>query len=173
LKGLTQGKLAELSGVSQSLIARIEKGSVNPSISMVRTILSILYEHVHEIKEVTAYEICRKELVDIFIDSLISQAIDIMNLRGISQLPVKDSSGLIVGSITEKALMAYLVKSGKITEKIGKVTGVPFPLIRSDAKLKTIKELLNKHSALLVEKEHEIVGIITNSDLLRYFKETA
>jgi len=67
--------------------------------------------------------------------------------------------------------MAYLINSGKegLTDKVGKVTSA----IRSDAKLKAIKELLNKHSALLVEKDHEIVGIITNSDLLRYFKETA
>ncbi len=42
-KGYTQSQLAELSGVSQALIARIEKESINPRLSTVRTILAVLY----------------------------------------------------------------------------------------------------------------------------------
>ncbi|MFX1490957.1 MAG: helix-turn-helix domain-containing protein, partial [Promethearchaeota archaeon] len=37
--GLTQSELAERVGISQSLVARIEKGQVNPSVSTLKRIL--------------------------------------------------------------------------------------------------------------------------------------
>jgi len=40
--GLTQSKLAILAGVSQSIIAKIESGSVDPSYSVVARILAAL-----------------------------------------------------------------------------------------------------------------------------------
>ena len=40
--GLTQAELANSVGISQSLVARIEKGQVNPSISTLKRILKVI-----------------------------------------------------------------------------------------------------------------------------------
>ena len=40
--GLTQAELADSVGISQSLVARIEKGQVNPSISTLKRILKVI-----------------------------------------------------------------------------------------------------------------------------------
>ncbi|TRO55262.1 helix-turn-helix domain-containing protein, partial [Candidatus Bathyarchaeota archaeon] len=42
--GLTQSELAERVGISQSLVARIEKGQVNPSVSTLKRILNVIEE---------------------------------------------------------------------------------------------------------------------------------
>lgn len=45
-RGMTQARLAELSGVSQSTIAQIEKGKKDPSISTLKKIAAALEVHL-------------------------------------------------------------------------------------------------------------------------------
>jgi predicted transcriptional regulator len=45
LLGLTQSQLASLSGVSQSLIAKIEAGRVDPSYNRAKKIFEVLESH--------------------------------------------------------------------------------------------------------------------------------
>ena len=41
-RGISQGKLAELAGISQSQVARMETGTVNPRMGTVEKVLSAL-----------------------------------------------------------------------------------------------------------------------------------
>ena len=101
-KKMTQKALAELTGVSQSLIARIENGSVNPRLSTVRTILAVLYGEEKGDHEINAADLCTKNPLLIQKTKSITNAIDIMSAKGISQIPVIDSDKNIIGSISEK-----------------------------------------------------------------------
>jgi predicted transcriptional regulator len=47
--GLTQGQLAKIAGVSQSFIAKIESGKIDPSYSKVKTIFDVLDLSLEEI----------------------------------------------------------------------------------------------------------------------------
>ncbi|MFX1508658.1 MAG: multiprotein-bridging factor 1 family protein, partial [Promethearchaeota archaeon] len=54
--GLTQAELAQRVGISQSMIAKIENGTLNPSYNVVRRIYQILYSIEHR-NQTKAYEI--------------------------------------------------------------------------------------------------------------------
>ena len=108
--GITQQQLARMAGVSQSLVAKIEAGSVDAAYSKVTAIVGAL-ERVSLGKEKAARDImhpgteCAKPS-----DTLHSVAL-LMRKKSISQLPVVEC-GAAVGSISEQAMLASLV-SGK------------------------------------------------------------
>ena len=54
--GLTQAELAQRVGISQSMIAKIESGALNPSYSVVRRIYHTLYSIEHK-NQTKAHEI--------------------------------------------------------------------------------------------------------------------
>ncbi len=72
--GLTQSELAKKSGVSQSLIAKIEAGKVDPSYSKVRQIFNFL-ENLHKERELKAGDVMHSSIISIAPDSDIKSAI--------------------------------------------------------------------------------------------------
>src|SRR5713101_7020668 len=98
--GLTQSKLALLAGVSQSIIAKIESGSVDPSYSVVARIMGAL-DRTGITPFLRVSQLMSRPVVSISKMSLVRDAVDLMRKRGYSQLPVFDGSRCI-GSISEK-----------------------------------------------------------------------
>ncbi|MHA1713783.1 MAG: CBS domain-containing protein [Candidatus Ranarchaeia archaeon] len=172
-KNYTQTQLAELSGVSQSLIARIENGTVNPRISTLNSILSVLYGDEHEPQKVLASDIATRNLIIITTKATVNDAIKTMNKHSISQLPVVSESGAFVGSVTEKKLIIYLSQQGSngLQEKMETIMDPPFPRIMAKTTLREIERLLVDNTALLVEERRNVIGIITKSDLLQFFQK--
>ena len=84
---LNQKELAKKSGVSQSLIAKIESGKVEPTFSKAQQIFAAL-EDLREKKEVKAYEVMNKKVLSISMDDYVKKIITIMKQQGISQVPV-------------------------------------------------------------------------------------
>ena len=61
--GLSQTELANIAGVSQSLITKIERGKIEPSYTLVKKIFSVLDEKLAQIhKEIIAKDICTKKI---------------------------------------------------------------------------------------------------------------
>ncbi|MGC8948905.1 MAG: helix-turn-helix domain-containing protein, partial [Thermoprotei archaeon] len=115
--GLTQRELAKLSGVSQSLIAKIESGKIIPSYSKVKIIfdtLENLEEKVFKVN-IKAGDIMNKKVVGVKSNDKVIKASQIMLKHGFSQLPVF-SKGRLVGSISEKDIMNILSKGLKMEE---------------------------------------------------------
>ena len=81
-------------GVSQSLIARIEKGTVDPAFSKVEKIFSVLQKEHHE-SDVTAGQIMSKTILSISPLRSLSSAVNVMKRKNISQMPVK-KDGVVV-----------------------------------------------------------------------------
>ena len=76
---LTQQELAKLSGVSQSLIAKIERGKIEPSYSIAKRIFATLDERISKKqKKIVAKNICSKELVFTKSNDSIAKAINLM-----------------------------------------------------------------------------------------------
>jgi predicted transcriptional regulator len=175
--GYTQIQLAELTGLSQSLIARIENRSVNPRLSTLKKIVNVLNINTDNQSNegITAREIISNNLViHIHPETTASEAIDLMEKDGISQFPVidPDDPAKIVGSINEKNLMLHLTKMGKagLVIQISEIMGKPFLEIEESTSFEKLKLLLSTNSALIVKKDENIVGIITKADLLRFYK---
>ncbi|RLF97907.1 MAG: XRE family transcriptional regulator, partial [Candidatus Wolframiiraptor sp.] len=108
--GLTQAEVAKLSGVSQSLISKIEQGKINPSYEAVKRILqAIELVRAERGRGLTAADICTRKVISIDASDPLGKAIALMKKHGISQLPVLDR-GRVVGTISESTIVKKLEK---------------------------------------------------------------
>jgi predicted transcriptional regulator len=167
--GLKQSELAKAAGVSQSLIAKLEAGTIDSSYTKVKTIFDVL-ERLEFKTKVQAEKIIQSEVVSIQKNEPVSEVVTIMKEHGYSQIPVFDGKQS-VGSISEKAILRQIL-AGKDLEDISKlptekIMEEAFPQISEDAPLSLITSLLQTYSAVLVSKKGVVVGIITKADLLR------
>lgn len=163
--GITQQQLAFRVGVSQAHIAKIENEKVNPTLSTVNKIMSVLKES----KGVKCESIMKRDIISIRPNENVSKAVKQMVDFQISQLPVIEK-GLCWGSLTEKEIMKNMDKNFKKT-LVREIMGKPFPIIGVEEDLEIVKALLEHTSAVLVSEKEKIVGIITKSDLLNLKKE--
>jgi len=169
LLGLTQNELAKLSGVSQSLIAKLESGKVEPSYTKVKKIFETLNKL--EVKnKIKADRINYNKVVSVQADELVSQAVVLMKKYGFSQLPVLNRKQ-VVGSISEKTILNQILE-GKFLNQISKlqireVMEESLPQVNEDAPLSLISSLLQVYPAVLISTRGDVKGIITKADFLK------
>jgi len=165
---LTQKELAKKAGVSQSLIARIERGDVNPRLSTIRRIVEALHQVLEEGE--TAESMMHSPVIVVHKDDPIDSIVKIMEANGISQVPVVDDHGKVIGTITESTILRYLSRSKEenVFEKKAKdIMEQPLPVIPEKAKNSTVLSLLSEYPAVLVTSSGKLVGIITKIDFIK------
>jgi len=167
IAGLTQSQLASKSSVSQSLIAKIEAGSIEPSYGRAKRLFDCL-EQLHAEKEKTAKELMTKPIVAVEADETLKKAIRSLEKHGLSQLPVL-SKGKPIGSISEKSVLAKInSKPGLEVEKARAEEAMEeaLPTIQPNTPESVVRQLLGFNPAVMVVKKGKIIGIITKSNLL-------
>ncbi|HLC10730.1 MAG TPA: CBS domain-containing protein [Candidatus Bathyarchaeia archaeon] len=173
--GLTQSKLAGIAGVSQSIIAKIESGSVDPSYSIVRKLFSALDSlktgsASGEDRVRRAGELMSRGVVWVGKNQLVRDAVTVMRRRGYSQLPVLEA-GRSIGSVGEKTVLDKASEGENLQElfrrKVGDVMEPPLPVVNEDTSVDALYGLLQENYAVLVSRGDEIVGILAKSDLLK------
>lgn len=167
--GITQKALSKLSGVSQSAIAKIERGSLQPSYHSAKRIFEALEEHQKH-GEKTAGNIMNTHIMGVRMGQKLTEAIKIMKRGEISQLLVMDSQHHITGSITEKGILADMEETGNFDPSKSRVLDVmedAFPTIGEKTPLPTVAHILRDSLAVVVMRGSKAVGIITKSDLLK------
>jgi predicted transcriptional regulator len=75
--GLTQSQLAELTGVSQSYIAKLESRRIEPSYRRIKAILEVL-ESLEQRSEIKASEVMTREVVSVQVRDPVQKAVDLM-----------------------------------------------------------------------------------------------
>ena len=159
-RGMSQQKLAEAVGVSQPHIAKIENERVNPTLSTVNKIMSVLKKN-HKIK---CKKIMKKNIISIKPTAKISEAIKLMKNFEISQIPVIDK-GICLGCVTEKGIIENMDKNLR-RMLIKDIMEKSCPIISSQEDVEVAKSLLKYTDAVLLSDKQKIVGIITKSDVL-------
>jgi predicted transcriptional regulator len=159
--GLTQKSLAAQVGVSQAHIAKIERGKVDPRLSTVNRILSVLKPE----QERKCRDIMTKGVIFAKTDESVLEASEIMVRNAVSQLPVLDGSRA-VGTITEQGIVRNL-RSSLAREKVSSVMDPPLPEVQEDTSIGPVRAILERSPGVLIKKGKETVGIITRSDLLK------
>lgn len=165
---LTQQQLAELSGVSQSLIAKIEGESAIPSYENAKKLFDCL-ERISEKHGVIAVHLMRAKVVTVLASESIQKAVRLMEKSGISQLPVLEG-GKVVGTVSEKGLLARIggLGSQKMAETlIRDAMEEALPQIQPNTPFKVLASILEHSPAALVVEKGKIKGIISKSDLLK------
>jgi len=169
--GLTQKQLANLAGVSQSLIAKIESGRMDASYGNVKSIFEALDRESHKLKQTKlARDISTKRIVGASKKDKVKKAVELMGKNGLSQIPVFDGD-IPVGSITERTIADYLVQKKNpeqlLALPVESVMGDAFPQVSEDTPVEAIASLLQYHHAVLTTKRGRCTGIITKADLFK------
>ena len=159
--GLSQQGLAKLAGISQAHVAKIESENVDPRLSTVNKIISILREKETGVK---CRDIMTKNIVSVKTDEPIEKIIRIMRSYDISQIPVFHNKSN-VGSVRERTIMRNLDRKLK-SLKVKHILDKPFPMVNADDSIDILPPLLDFHPAVIVTEKGKAAGIITKSDLL-------
>lgn len=159
--GLTQRQLAQLIGITQAHIAKIENNKVDPRLSTVNRILQILTEGEGK----KCKDIMTKNVISTKPTDKILKVSRIMREKAVSQLPVIEKDKLI-GTVTEESIIKNL--SSTIAEAtVEEIMEPPLPSVPEETSVSVVRPLLEDHLGVLVAKKGDIVGIITRSDLLK------
>jgi predicted transcriptional regulator len=167
--GITQKKLAGLTGVSTSMINQIESGKSQPSYDTAKKIFENLTRLEGESSSHTAGDFCSKDIVKLKPSNTLHDAVKKMHELSISQIPVFDNSN-VVGVISENGIIKNLADMGEAELKKAKLADtmepVP-PIVGSDTPANVLVPLIKYSMCILVSKKSKIVGIITASDTLK------
>lgn len=162
--GLTQEKLAKATGITQAHIAKIENEKVNPTLSTINSILSVLQEN----KSIKCKDFVTKKVISIKPEDSVNYAVKLMKKNDVSQIPIIENERC-VGSISDKTILRNLNRASGSTE-VKEIMDEPFPMISSNDSIDVVKTLLEYHQAVLILEEGKVVGIVTKHDLLKLLK---
>ncbi len=97
----------------------------------------------------------------------VSEAIQMMSQKGISQIPVGKGNH-IEGSLTDSKILAKLLETPEIkNQPVREIMDKPFPFVAEDSTLDVLSSMLNHDNrALMIRDEKQNAHIITKHDLL-------
>lgn len=167
--GLTQTELARKAKVSQSLIARVEAGTVDPRY----TKIAKLFEALDSLrkKEDTASQIMTPKCIGIEVGKSMEYAAKKMKKYNVSQMPIFEGN-VIVGAISEKTVLDQIAKGKDVkklsAEPVHYYMEDAFPTVNPETPLSLISTLLEHNSAVIVLDKGKCKGVITKADLLKF-----
>lgn len=168
---VTQTELSEATGVSQSTIAKIERGRISASYDTVVSLFEALERmKQNNMKDTKAIDVASKNIVTIQSDEKVHAATELMRSTGFSQLPVL-SGDVPVGSLSERSIFD-LLRTGRTMEDlkdsiISSIMDDSFPLVNENTPVSSVTSIMSNCDAVLVARKGKIVGMITNADLLK------
>jgi predicted transcriptional regulator len=167
--GLTQTDLARKAGISQSMIARIESGSVDPRVSTLARIVAVLSQKEQPLHR--AQDVMHTPVYTVGPADPVTRVVEIMEKNDISQVPVVDR-GVPVGCISESAIVSALEEGGMHGSGSRQVLDFMepgFPTVPLEADVQDVVHLLRENHAVLVVDGGRVTGVITKHDLITLF----
>ncbi|HSB49877.1 MAG TPA: CBS domain-containing protein [Nitrosopumilaceae archaeon] len=167
--GITQKKLASMTGVSTSMINQIESGRSQPSYETAKRIFDSLANLEGKSSSHKAGEFCSRDIVKLKPSNTLHDAIKKMRGVSISQIPIFNGSEP-VGVVTEESIVKYISDVGESELKSVKLENVmePVPpIVDYDTPANSLVPLIRFSKCILVSKKSKIFGIITATDTLK------
>jgi predicted transcriptional regulator len=167
--GLTQKELASLAGLSQSLIARIEKGDIDTRLGTAQRILDVIKRsEAKKSRSLDLKDYMASPVIYCKSSDPIKRVVAMMEENSISQMPVMEN-GKAVGSVTDTQLVQVLARKGAraARRKISDIMSKPFPSLDANAPIDRAIDLLTGNPAVLIMNGPHVAGIVTKADVLR------
>jgi len=162
--GLSQKELAEIVGISQSAIAKIETGKMVPNYNLARKIFETL-EKFEKTGEKKARDVMSSPAVCVKVHEKLEKAAKIIVERGFSYVPVIDDNGRMVGGINERVLLDAGKESYQ--KPCRDFMLLPFISVSGDVALSTVKAILKREPiVVVVDRCGKVKGVITRSDII-------
>lgn len=163
---MRQSQLAIRAGISQSMVARIEAGSVDPRVSTLNKIIKALESAGP--RTLTAADVMHAPVTSVGPEDSILRAVAIMEQNNFSQIPVIDG-GVPLGYISESAIVSVIENQGlhrSDNYPVKHFMESGFPTVPPDMGVETVIKILQDHHAVLVIGEGRVQGVITKHDLI-------
>jgi cystathionine beta-synthase len=111
-------------------------------------------------------------IVSIGPGAIVRQALNLMSLHDISQLPVMEGSDC-VGSVSDWSLSQQSLDNPTLLDAtVSEIMDAPFPVVEGDQPIENVVKLLSKANPAVLVREHAVVqGIVTRSDMLHYMMQ--
>lgn len=155
--------------ISASMINQIESGRSKPSYDTAKKIFDSLASLEGKNTSQTAGSLCSEDIVKLYAQDTLQDAVKKMRQYSISQIPVFMDKDL-VGAITEDGIVKFLASGEESDLKSIKLTSamdpIP-PMVDHDTPAALLVPLIRYSKCILVLKKSKIVGIITASDALK------
>lgn len=161
---LTQHQFAQKAGMSQSMIAKIEAGRLDPTYSYVKKIedvLALLTQH----DERAVKDVMHKGVISVAKDDPVKKVIKILADHNISQVPVFHQ-GHVVGLITESLFLDRDPRTFA-TLQAKDLMHESSPVVAPTTRLSVVIQLLKFYPLVLVSSAGTIVGVVTKADILK------
>ena len=166
--GYTQAGLAKAAGLSQSIIAKIEAGAVDPSFSTMAAISRALSSSLTT-KGKRASEVMTSPVIGVQDSVSLSESVKIMKDNSISQMPVFAGEKM-VGTVTESQIMSLMFAAENsrelLEQRVGDHVLPVFAVVGSDTPVEALFSLFRYMPAVLVASGEKVEGIVTKIDLL-------
>jgi cystathionine beta-synthase len=109
------------------------------------------------------------QIVSVPPGATVRQALRLMSLHDVSQLPVMDGTNC-VGSVSDWSLSVKSLDNTKVLDAtVSEVMDPPFPTVEMTQPVDIVAKLLSKSNpAVLVRSNGGLKGIVTRSDMLNY-----
>lgn len=166
--GYTQGALATAAGVSQSIVAKIEAGSVDPTYNTLAAISRALAAGGVN-RGNRASDVMSSPVIGVHENTKLAECVEVMKKRGFSQIPVLTGRRM-VGTISEGHIVGLVSTSPDprraLDEKVGDHLLPSFPIVGKETPVEALFSLFRYFPAVIVGSAEHPEGIITKIDLL-------
>jgi len=155
-------ELAKRSGISKSAMSKLENNNLEPSYKLVYRVVKALNELAEfKGKRDTVKEKMIKNPISVSPDESIANARNIMKKKDISQIPVIDKNGSILGIITEKSIL-----DNQNGIKCSDSMEFNYTILEPDSDLEKAREIIRNTQVILVVEDRKLVGLLTKADFL-------
>ena len=164
--GMKQTELAKRAGISQSMVARIEGGNVDPRVSTLAKIIVVLNNA--EPRKIKAAQIMHTPVLSVQPQDTITRAVEIFEKNNISQLPVIEN-GVPVGCISETVIVKAIEQQRLHRNQqfvVQDFMEPGFPTVPPDMDVGTVIDILQQNHGVLVVDGRMVTGVITKHDLI-------
>ncbi|VAW33860.1 Cystathionine beta-synthase [hydrothermal vent metagenome] len=103
---------------------------------------------------------------------LMTDVVALLKQYNVSQLPVLDDNGRLLGVVTEIDLLNHILVTNHAThaadETIETIVEKNVPVVRPSTPLETLMGIFSKHNVVIISSEDKIQGILTKIDILDF-----
>ena len=160
---ITQHQFAQQAGISQSMVAKIEAGRLDPTYSSVKKIEQALTS-LTKPRELTARDLMHNKVITCHKQTKLHEVIRLLATHAISQVPVVDKEN-VLGLVTESTLLEHpATMREKTVEEIMQESP---PIIAPGTTQSVILQLLHFFPLVLVQDNGKLAGVITKADIIK------
>ena len=164
--GLTQNQLAKQASVSQSLIAKIESGQLDPGYTKATHIFQVLVG-IAEKDQPKAQDIMTRKIIWVKPSESALSTITLMRKNGISQVPVI-AGEKVVGLVTEKNLLDIISSGKDLSKSVAEdVMDEAPPVVSPKVPVEVLFDLLKISPIAVIAEKGDFEGVVSRTDLLK------